>query len=54
VDYLSLVDDTTWEDADSSTAHGRLLVAARVGTTRLIDNVSVRFSTSAPDPRAEG
>jgi pantoate--beta-alanine ligase len=55
VDYLALVDDETWEDADSGTTNGRLLVAARVGTTRLIDNVPVTFaatgerSTSAPD-----
>jgi pantoate--beta-alanine ligase len=54
VDYLSLVDDDTWEDANDTTARARLLVAARVGTTRLIDNVSVGFSTSAPIPRAEG
>ena len=55
VDYLALVDDETWEDADAGTTKGRLLVAARVGTTRLIDNVVVTFaatgerSTSAPD-----
>ena len=55
VDYLALVDDETWEDAGPGTTKGRLLVAARVGTTRLIDNVGVAFaapgerSTSAPD-----
>lgn len=55
VDYLALVDDETWEDAGPGTTKGRLLVAARVGTTRLIDNVGVMFaapgehSTSAPD-----
>ena len=56
VDYVSLVDDDTWEDADESTRQGRLLVAARVGTTRLIDNVSIVLTepgghgtTSAPD-----
>jgi pantoate--beta-alanine ligase len=55
VDYLALVDDDTWEDAGTGTTKGRLLVAARVGTTRLIDNVVVTFaapgerSTSAPD-----
>src|SRR4051794_32444459 len=56
VDYVSLVDEGTWEDADESTRHGRLLVAARVGTTRLIDNVSIVLTepgghgtTSAPD-----
>ena len=55
VDYLALVDDDTWEDAGAGTTSGRLLVAARVGTTRLIDNVPVTFvtpgerTTSAPD-----
>lgn len=55
VDYLALVDDATWEPATENTHIGRLLVAARVGTTRLIDNVSVVFvssgerTTSAPD-----
>lgn len=55
VDYLALVDDATWEDAAAGTTKGRLLVAARVGTTRLIDNVPVTFAapgeraTSAPD-----
>ena len=55
VDYVALVDDETWEDAGTGTTKGRLLVAARVGTTRLIDNVLVTFadnggrSTSAPE-----
>lgn len=55
VDYLAVVDDDTWESADAGTTKGRLLVAARVGTTRLIDNVPVTFAgpgerpTSAPD-----
>jgi pantoate--beta-alanine ligase len=55
VDYLALVDDDTWEDVGRGTTSGRLLVAARVGTTRLIDNVPVTFATpgerttSAPD-----
>jgi pantoate--beta-alanine ligase len=55
VDYLALVDEETWEDAGAGTTKGRLLVAARVGTTRLIDNVPVTFadnggrSTSAPE-----
>jgi pantoate--beta-alanine ligase len=45
VDYVELVDDETWEKPDDGTANARLLVAARVGTTRLIDNVSVRLGT---------
>jgi pantoate--beta-alanine ligase len=47
VDYLALVDESTWADADNETARARLLVAARVGTTRLIDNVSVDLGTLA-------
>jgi pantoate--beta-alanine ligase len=55
VDYLALVDDETWVEAGAGTTKCRLLVAARVGTTRLIDNVAVTFaangerSTSAPE-----
>ena len=54
-DYLELVDDNTWERSTESTREARLLVAARVGTTRLTDNVSVTLATpggrttSAPD-----
>ena len=41
-DYLTLVDPTTVEDVPASYAGGALLlVAARVGTTRLIDNTAV-------------
>lgn len=55
VDYLALVDEDTWEPAGSTTHKARLLVAARIGTTRLIDNVSLTLATpgerttSAPD-----
>jgi len=45
LDYVALVDDQTWEDADETTTMGRLLVAGRVGTTRLIDNMSVDLGT---------
>jgi pantoate--beta-alanine ligase len=45
VDYLALVDDETWLPPDQGTGHARLVVAARVGTTRLIDNVSVDLGT---------
>jgi pantoate--beta-alanine ligase len=41
VDYLRLVDEASWDDAGATTTRARLLVAARVGTTRLIDNVPV-------------
>jgi len=45
VDYLELVDDETWAAPDDRSENGRLLVAARVGKTRLIDNVSVHLGT---------
>jgi pantoate--beta-alanine ligase len=47
VDYLALVDDDTWGEAGEATTAARLLVAARVGTTRLIDNVPVNLGTRA-------
>jgi pantoate--beta-alanine ligase len=47
VDYLALVDGETWEDCSKATTVARLLVAARVGTTRLIDNVVVDLGTRA-------
>jgi len=45
LDYVALVDDETWEDADETTTAGRLLVAGRIGTTRLIDNMGVDLGT---------
>ena len=45
LDYLALVDDETWEDADAATVTGRLLVAGRVGATRLIDNREIDLGT---------
>jgi pantoate--beta-alanine ligase len=45
LDYVALVDDATWDDADETTTIGRLLVAGRVGTTRLIDNMYVDLGT---------
>lgn len=45
VDYLALVDPTTVDDVpDDHTGPALLLVAARVGTTRLIDNQAVEVS----------
>jgi pantoate--beta-alanine ligase len=45
VDYIALVDDETWLDADADTRNARILVAGRIGSTRLIDNVSVVLGT---------
>lgn len=43
IDYLVMVDENLQSvDALSSTGKERLLVAARIGKTRLIDNMSVR------------
>ena len=42
VDYLALVDPTTVEEVPAEhTGDALLLVAARVGSTRLIDNLAV-------------
>ncbi|MGN6241146.1 MAG: pantoate--beta-alanine ligase [Cellulosimicrobium cellulans] len=54
VDYVALVDPATVEDlAPGAVGPGLLLVAARVGTTRLIDNAAVEIAppaTRAADP----
>src|SRR5206468_1956205 len=39
LDYVAVVDDRTWEDVDRLTAPARALVAAKIGPTRLIDNL---------------
>ncbi|MBN2873049.1 MAG: pantoate--beta-alanine ligase [Halothiobacillaceae bacterium] len=41
VDYLAYVDDRRFEERDRLVEHGRLVVAARLGEVRLIDNLSV-------------
>lgn len=43
LDYLVLVDPSTFTDLPPGASEGLLAVAARVGTTRLIDNAIVRF-----------
>ncbi|HVS68636.1 MAG TPA: pantoate--beta-alanine ligase [Mycobacteriales bacterium] len=45
VDYVALVDSETWDAPDNRTRFGKILVAARVGSTRLIDNRDVRLGT---------
>ncbi len=44
IDYVSLVDAATLESVDRLERPGRLAAAARLGSTRLIDNVPVRPS----------
>ncbi|MGH8969641.1 MAG: 4-phosphopantoate--beta-alanine ligase, partial [Actinomycetes bacterium] len=47
VDYLALVDPATLRDVPAAfTGEALLAVAARVGSTRLIDNVLVTFGTA--------
>jgi len=41
VDYLAYVDDERFEEQPRLVPHGRLLVAARLGRVRLIDNLAV-------------
>jgi pantoate--beta-alanine ligase len=45
LDYVALVDDASWEPAGEKTTAGRLLVAGRVGATRLIDNREIDLGT---------
>ena len=55
LDYVALVDPDTFDDVRDVEGERRavLAAAARVGTTRLIDNVEVtlRAATSAPTPK---
>jgi pantoate--beta-alanine ligase len=46
LDYVVIVDDATWQPAETNTRNARILVAGRVGTTRLIDNVPVVLGTT--------
>jgi pantoate--beta-alanine ligase len=46
VDYLAVVDETSLDEVgDSDAGPARLLVAARVGTTRLLDNLHLDLGT---------
>lgn len=45
VDYVALVDAESWQPSSDRTRFGKILVAARVGSTRLIDNRDVRLGT---------
>ncbi len=44
LDYIALVDSETFESIDDDfTGRARLLIAAKVGETRLIDNLEIKF-----------
>lgn len=43
LDYVAVVNDRTWEEAEVLTAPSRALVAARFGPVRLIDNMLLRW-----------
>jgi pantoate--beta-alanine ligase len=54
LDYLALVDPATFAEADDShDGPALLLVAARVGTTRLIDNAPLSLSEASTRQRSE-
>jgi pantoate--beta-alanine ligase len=42
IDYAAIVDEETFEDLDRLTGPARALVAATIGSTRLIDNLGLR------------
>ena len=42
IDYAAVVDEASFEDVDRLTGPARALVAATIGSTRLIDNVPLR------------
>ena len=46
IDYVALVDGATLEPVTKATGETRLIAAAVIGTTRLIDNVSVVWDTA--------
>jgi pantoate--beta-alanine ligase len=55
LDYAAVVDPGTLEPAEQLTGDLRLLIAARVGATRLIDNRGVRApSGGCPPPTSTG
>ena len=39
IDYIAVVDPDTFEPAEAATASSVVALAARVGSTRLIDNI---------------
>jgi pantoate--beta-alanine ligase len=55
LDYVALVDPATFEEvADDHEGEAVLAVAAKIGSTRLIDNVPLDFGTAHPAPAPTG
>jgi pantoate--beta-alanine ligase len=54
IDYLTVIDDNTWLEPDDRTRQARILVSGRVGSTHLIDNVSVDLGTEHQPGHATG
>jgi pantoate--beta-alanine ligase len=54
LDYLALVDPADFTEVpDDFTGEAVLAVAARVGATRLIDNLPLTFQAPAPEAAAD-
>lgn len=51
VDYVALVDASTLEPLDAPAGRMRLIAAATIGSTRLIDNVPVEAAATGSQPR---
>ena len=59
LDYVAVVDEVSWNDLDTIAAPARALVAARIGETRLIDNLLLPWEPgwsvhNTQKPRREG
>ncbi|MFJ8073955.1 pantoate--beta-alanine ligase [Streptomyces sp. NPDC096176] len=55
LDYVALIDPATFEEvADDHTGDAVLAVAAKVGSTRLIDNIPLNFGTANPRAGSSG
>ena len=51
IDYFALVDSATLEPLEKAGGEMRLIAAATIGGTRLIDNMRVESATPRPPPR---
>jgi pantoate--beta-alanine ligase len=50
LDYVAVVDEDTFEEADRLRGRSRALIAAHIGSTRLIDNVLLRAGGVSENP----